>query len=316
VRHRWRSGTIGLGRGLLIGALVCAFTQASPPSRVDADALLADVTTLARLDGRQTGSEGNRRARAFILERFRRLGLKPIGGAYEQAFAVTRRAARGAPAQQGAERAQGVNVMALVEGSAERDRFVMMTAHYDHLGVRSGQVYPGADDNASGVAAMLAAAAWFAAHPPRVSLLFVAFDAEEQGLQGAKHFVAKPPIDLKRVEAIVNVDMVSRGDANTLYVAGTHHTSRLKAPVEEAARGRTIAVKFGHDRPAPGVEDWTRSSDHGPFHDAAVPFLYFGVEDHPDYHKPTDTPDKIPLPFFDAAVEVIVDTVSRLAGGA
>jgi Zn-dependent M28 family amino/carboxypeptidase len=307
-----------LGGGLLIGVLVCGFTQATPPSRVDADALIADVRTLAAFDGRQTGSEGNRRARAFIVERFRRLGLKPVGGTFEQPFTVARRGARDtSPSRPAAERLEGVNVMALREGAVDRDRFILVTAHYDHLGVRNGQVYPGADDNASGVAAMLAAAAWFAAHPPRVSMLFVAFDAEEQGLQGAKHFVAKPPIDLKRVHVIVNADMISRGDANTLHVAGTHHTPRLKEPVEEAARGRPIAVRFGHDRPVAqaGVEDWTRSSDHGPFHDAGIPFLYFGVEDHPDYHRPTDTPDRIPVPFFDTAVEVVVDTVRRLSGG-
>ena len=143
--------------------------------------------------------------------------------------------------------------------------------------------------------AVLAAARWFRAHPPRQSVLFVAFDGEEQGLQGARQFVANPPVQLDRVSTVVNMDMIGRGDKNVLFVAGTHHYPELKPAVEDAAKGRPIAVTFGHDQPGLRQgEDWTQSSDHGPFHAARVPFLYFGVEDHPDYHKPTDTADKIP----------------------
>jgi Zn-dependent M28 family amino/carboxypeptidase len=190
-----------------------------------------------------------------------------------------------------------------------------VTAHYDHLGVRGGRTYPGADDNASGVAGLLAAASWFARHRPRRSILFVAFDGEELGLQGAKHFVAHPPIDLARVALVVNLDMIGRGDANTLVVAGTHHYPHLKDTVEAAARGRRIRVAFGHDKPSPGnrSDDWTHASDHGPFHDAGIPFLYFGVEDHPDYHQPTDTADRIPAAFYVEAVEVIIETVRRFS---
>ena len=202
----------------------------------------------------------------------------------------------------------------MVRGTAERDRYVLVSAHYDHLGVRGGQVYRGADDNASGVAAMLAAARWFRAHPPRQSLLFVAFDAEEEGLQGARHFVAHPPVPLDRISTVVNMDMIGRGDKNVLFVAGTHHYPALKPIVEDAARGRSITVAFGHDQPGlPPGDDWTQSSDHGPFHTARVPFLYFGVEDHPDYHKPSDTADKIPRAFYVEAVEMVLSTVQRLA---
>lgn len=207
-----------------------------------------------------------------------------------------------------------VNLMGLIRGRAAPDEYVMVTAHYDHLGVRGEQTYVGADDNASGVAAMLAIAEWFARHPPRPSILFVAFDGEEEGLQGAKHFVAAPPIDLTRVLLVVNLDMVGRGDRNQIFVAGPNHYPALKQPVMEAAEGRPITVTIGHDQPAVrGMEDWTQSSDHGPFHAAHVPFLYFGVEDHPDYHKPTDTADKIPRAFYVEATDLILETVIRFA---
>jgi Zn-dependent M28 family amino/carboxypeptidase len=73
-----------------------------------------------------------------------------------------------------------------------------------------------------------------------------------------------------------------------------------------------LKVVFGHDRPfvrAAGVEDWTGSSDHSPFHEAGIPFLYFGVEAHPDYHKPTDTVDRISRPFFSEVVDLVIATI-------
>jgi hypothetical protein len=111
------------------------------------------------------------------------------------------------------------------------------------------------------------------------------------------------------------MDMIGRGDANTLYVAGTHYSPALAPIVSDAAKNRDITVRLGHDAPAAsgGPEDWTNSSDHGPFHAAGVRFLYFGVEDHPDYHKPGDTADKIPRRFYQEATELVVDVVTRLA---
>lgn len=255
------------------------------------------------MEGRRTGTSGNQRARAFLSKRFREIGLAPVNGVVEQIFDV-------------ASGGKASNLMGMIKGSSAPDDYILVTAHFDHLGARDGNVFIGADDNASGVAAMLAAAKHFAANPPKRSMIFVGFDAEEQKLQGAKNFVEHPPVDLKRVSLIVNLDMVGRGDKNEIYVAGTHHTPRFKPIVEKVAKGRKIVVKFGHDRPraqAGGVEDWTHSSDHGPFHDAGVPFLYFGVEDHPDYHKPTDTADKIPVPFYTEAVALVIDTLNVFA---
>jgi glutamate carboxypeptidase len=282
--------------------------RAPAPSAVDSARLMADVRALSapEMGGRATGTEGNRAARASIVQRFRGLGLKPVGGAFEHPFSFTR---------QNTTRA-GANVIGLVEGTVERDRYTLVSAHYDHLGTRDGAIFHGADDNASGVAGLLAAAAWFKAHPPGRSLLFVAFDAEENGLQGARQFVAQPPVDLKAIDLVINMDMISRGDANTIYVAGTSHYPQLKARVEAIARGRSIEVAFGHDRKLPGAppsDDWTMASDHGPFHSAGIPFLYFGVEDHPDYHKPTDTADRIPVAFFVEAVKLVIDTIAAFS---
>jgi glutamate carboxypeptidase len=277
----------------------------SAASRVESSRLLKDLATLAApgMEGRLTGTPGNKRAQAYILEQFTQLKLQPVNKSYEQKFSF--RSTRDFP--------DATNLLATIPGTTEPERYVVVSAHYDHLGIRNGATYHGADDNASGVAAMLAAARWFSAHPPRTSLLFVAFDGEEEGLRGAKYFIEHPPVPVARMTAVVNMDMVGRGDENEIYVAGTTPYPALKPIVEAAAKGRTINVRFGHDRPGvAGVEDWTNSSDHGPFHNAHVPFLYFGVEDHADYHKPTDTADKIPRAFYVEAAEVVLDTVQRL----
>lgn len=308
------SGAGGVPKG------VAAFqgAQAGVAPKVDVDALMTDVRTLSapEFEGRRTGTEGNSKAQAYVLRRFREIGLDSLNGTHEQRFSFTPRAKDPAAETAKPGEMQGTNLFAVVRGTSAPDQFVVVSAHFDHLGRREGSIYPGADDNASGVAGILAAASWFIRHKPERSVLFVAFDAEEQGLQGARYFVKNPPVDLKQIVTAVNLDMISRGDANTLWAAGTSYYPALKDPVTEAARARQIKVQFGHDRPKAeggGLDDWTNSSDHGPFHAAGIPFLYFGVEDHPDYHKPTDTAEKIPRAFFGEAVTLAIDVVDRLA---
>ena len=292
-------------------------------SRIDGERLLQDVRTLSSPDfeGRLTGTRGSHKAQAFILRRFRELGLQPLvprqngPAAYEQPFAFISHSIKGLVVPGRSFRRtfnDATNLMGYVTGSAEPGRFTTVTAHYDHLGVRDGRVYPGADDNASGVATLLAAAEYFTHHRPKRSILFIAFDGEEEGLQGSTYFIAHPPVALSAVALEISLDMIGRGDRGELVVAGTYQSPDLKAPLVEAARGRHLTLLFGHDRPwfrAGAVEDWTHASDHGPFHDAGIPFLYFGVEDHPDYHRPTDIVDRIPRAFFLEAANLIVDAL-------
>ncbi len=302
--------------GLVVAAPHTALSAQSA-ARVDAARLMADVEALSApaMEGRRTGTPGNRRAQAFILDRFRELGLKPVGPRYEQKFSFEQRRPRGGPnpaSEAPTVYPDATNLVAMVRGTARPDDILLLTAHYDHLGVRNGAVHPGADDNASGVAALLQAAAYVAARPLRHTVVFIAFDGEEQGLQGAKHFVANPPIDLKRIGLMINLDMVSRSNTASIVASGTAFHPELGDLVRRAARGRALKVAFGHDRPAKeagGVADWTHQSDQGPFHDAGIRTLYYGVEDHADYHKPTDTAERIPRAFYSEVVELIVQTL-------
>ena len=181
-----------------------------------------------------------------------------------------------------------------------------MSAHYDHLGVRDGQTYHGADDNASGVALLLTVAERCVTAPFEHPLVLAAFDAEEQGLQGAKAFVRAPPVPAERMALDLNFDMVSRSDSRELYVAGPGRWPPLRPLLKPRPSRAPITVKFGHDTGG-GQDDWTQQSDHGAFHGAGIPFVYFGVEDHADYHKPTDTADKI-APGFLGGVAALCST--------
>jgi Zn-dependent M28 family amino/carboxypeptidase len=274
--------------------------------QIDQARLLDDVRALASPDfaGRRTGTDGSRKAQAFLQARFEALGLKPFGASYAQPFEFTH-----AGIKQSA-----VNYIAYIPGTAKPEGFMVISAHYDHLGVKDATLYPGADDNASGVGAMLAVAAWFKAHPPRHSIVIAAFDAEELGLRGAKAFLAALPFPKQQLAMNLNFDMVSHNDSNEIFVAGTSYTPAFKPLIEQVARRSTVSLKLGHDRPRLllGLEDWTNSSDHGPFHEAGIPFLYFGVEDHPDYHAPSDTFERINQPFYINVASLLVDVAATL----
>jgi Zn-dependent M28 family amino/carboxypeptidase len=264
--------------------------------------MIADLTALAHdsLEGRQTGTAGAERARNFIVRAFEERGIAPLNGQRLRSFEFSGRG--------GSTPQTGANVLAVVPGTVTPNRYFVVTAHYDHLGVRDGQVFNGADDNASGTAALLALAAWLAQHPPRSSFVFAALDGEETGLRGARAFVAEPPVPLGCVVMNVNLDMVSRSAKNELYAAGAYHRPVFAPLVEEVAAKSKISLLTGHDRPGlPPGDDWTESSDHGPFHEAGVPFMYFGVEDHAGYHRPTDDATDITPAFYVEAIETVLD---------
>ncbi len=289
-----------------------AAAQAKPAaSRINGDRLMSTVTTIAdpKWEGRAAGSPGGLAARAFVADRFKSAGLQPASGNYVHPFKYTRKT------PSGVQEGDGANLLGICPGTDPKLPYFVVTAHYDHLGIREGQIYPGADDNASGVSVLLELAAFCQKSPFRHSILFAALDAEERGLQGARALVANPPVPKDRLGLNLNLDMVSRNDKREIYVAGTYHYPDLKAPLDEVARRAKIKVLFGHDKPGTGAaaaEDWTQQSDHGPFHDAKIPFIYFGVEDHPDYHKPTDTADKINRGFFVDVAETILDSLLAL----
>ena len=268
------------------------------------DRLLQDLSVLAHdsMEGRAPGTPGSARARAFLIESLRSIGATPIGESYEHDFETTNTPA--------------VNIIATVPGrdvaEGATDRYIVLTAHYDHEGVRDGVIFNGADDNASGVAAALAIARAVVASPLAASLLIALVDSEEAGLLGARQFVRQPPVPLGQIALNVNLDMVSR-TAGLLWAVGAHHTPALRPVIKEATADAPVIVKQGHDRPnAPEGANWTNSSDHAPFHQAGIPFVYFGVEDHVDYHRSTDDFENVDPVEYLASVRTILTVLRAL----
>ncbi|MEH0158688.1 M28 family peptidase [Limibacter armeniacum] len=271
--------------------------------------LVEDLKILSsdEMEGRKTGTTGSQKAADYIISRYETIGLKPLsGGGYTFPFTFYNKFLR--------SNFDGVNILGFIEGSQYKDKFIVVSAHYDHMGANGVEIYNGADDNASGVAAMLEIANFFNINPPLYSILFAAFDAEEMGLQGAKSFIYEGPLSKDQIVLNINLDMVSRGgEHNVLYTAGTHQYAFLKPIVKRVASSFDFKLKFGHDRPKDkGAENWVFASDHGYFHKKGIPFLYFGVEDHPDYHKPTDTFEKIDIKFYQEVVSFLAAVAEEM----
>ena len=197
------------------------------------------------------------------------------------------------------ESARTANVIGLVPGSDPRAGCVVVGAHYDHLGYGGETslapgvhaVHPGADDNASGVAALLAAARAMAQGPrPRRTVVFAAFTGEELGLLGSAHLVQAPPpgCPVEAMQLMVNLDMVGRPQGGKLYVQGASSAEGERERVEQLAAAPPaipLTLAFGGDGYGP--------SDHTSFYARGVPVVFFFTGAHPDYHRPSDTPEKI-----------------------
>jgi aminopeptidase YwaD len=287
-------------------------TPASRDDRVapDSTAIRRDVEHLASaaLEGRGTGTAGNDSAAAYIARRFESLRLATLpngcpspagplearcGRKYFQPFVARSAAAAhaGLPSELPSQ-----NVVAVLRGSdpALAGEYIVIGAHFDHLG-RSGAsaldpdsteaIRNGADDNASGTAAVMELARLLSRHPPRRSVVFVTFSGEELGLLGSQRFVDRSPVPIDRVVAMLNFDMVGRLRSDRVIVYGVETATEMRALVDSAAAGTALQVR--------GVGDGFGPSDHSSFYARGIPVLHFFTDLHEDYHRATDDPDKV-----------------------
>jgi len=240
--------------------------------------LLADDS----MRGRWTPSPELEEAASYVAGEFARLGLRGAGPGGEF---ILRYPAVGGSAP---------NVIGVLEGgdSGLAGEIVLVVAHMDHKGVdvpvNGDSIYNGADDNASGTAGMLEIAEAFAElNPrPRRSVAFIAFSGEERGLWGSTNYAGDPAIPLEQTVAVINLDMISRNDPGSVGVTGLDSSS-LGAVFGDVARAhRELGLAA-----LPFVD--VGRSDHQPFAQRAVPYLVFFAGLHQDYHRPSDTVDRI-----------------------
>ena len=306
-----RSLALALAAGAL--AASAASAQACPDARAltrGVRAPLSHVRYLAddALQGRLAGSASERCAGDYVAAQFRALGLQPAGdsGTYFQrlplASAIDPHAVGGT----------GRNVVAVLRGGdpALAGEAVIVGAHYDHLGHGGAfsmargdsSVHNGADDNASGVAAMLEIARRLARGPrPARSIVFIAFTGEEEGLLGSSYYAGHPAVALERTRAMLNLDMVGRLGAGPLIVYGTDTADEWKAMVDSAAAAEGVQVRGG---------DGFGASDQTSFYARGLPVLHFFTNVHADYHRPGDDWEKIDA----AGLERVAAIVARVAG--
>lgn len=270
----------------------------------DTTMLLSNLEAFSsdEMGGRGVMEPGGDKARKFISDRFATMELLPFDGSYQSAFKFANRMRK--------SQFEGLNIMGWMRGTDYPNKYIVISSHHDHLGTRDGEIYNGADDNGSGTCALFSIAEHFKANPPKHSLIFVAFDAEEHGLIGSKHFVHKPPVSLKKIVFNLNMDMISRNADNELYLCGTAHYPKLKPLFSQLDNESPLSVLFGHDTGAMRSEDWTFASDHAAFHKEKIPFIYLGVADHEDYHKPTDDFENIDRAFYVEAVNTAIRIIT------
>lgn len=276
---------------VLIGTVLVAGIahSAETPSKIGET---ITALTAPEMQGRGVGGTGIEKAAERIASWFEEAGLQPAGdgGGWYQAFTPPApRIADAALLPAGTEWGKVVlkNVIGLLPGSGEG--FVLIGAHYDHLGLDGeGRAFMGADDNASGVAALCAAAAELAGEPARKrGILFVAFSGEEWGLLGSSWYVEHPVRPLASTIAMINLDTVGRMEGERLFV----FSAASGAELADAIRGINLGFGFQLEIPEKGPF----GSDHTPFIEKGVPAVHLFTGPNADYHRIGDTPEKLNL---------------------
>jgi len=288
---------VSLGGAVLPATVVSAVTES-----IDEPSLLAAVSHLASDEyyGRFYRSPFAFKAAEWIRARLEAAGLSPgaAGGSWTQPLA---------------DPEAGPNVIGMLPArpdSPHAERVLLISAHYDHLPPKrrgEDRIFNGADDNASGTCGIIAIAEALAALPTRPGrrILFVAFSGEEAGLLGAKRFVAEPPVALESIDAVLNLDMISRGDPNRIFVDGREFSEPIRSALRAANAAIGLDIRFDEH------PDWLDRSDQGPFLRQGIPAVLFSVEDHEDYHQVTDHADRI-LPALAARTSRLVALAALL----
>ncbi len=268
---------------------------------IDKDELSDHVHFLAdrRLKGRAPRSWESKTVRKYINSRYESYGLVPWGNSetYNQKFKI------------------GTNVVGVLPGSDPNlaDEIIILTAHYDHLGRGKKGIYVGACDNASGVAALLEIAEQLslAEFKPKRSICFASFDCEEMMTLGSFAFTCRDDFDKSKIAAVINVDLLGREFMdimeNSLFVVGTEKYPQLRNNIVESGNKRGIDIlPVSTDIVGP-------RGDHVAFETLNVPVLFFTCGLYKDYHKVTDTPDRIYYEKMTRSTKVIAQTVTDFA---
>lgn len=276
------------------------------------------------MEGRDTGSKGQKKAGEYIVNYYKNLGIsypKALGSYYQKVPSdfMKKRGGGNLPDSE--------NILAFIEGSEKPEEIVVVSAHYDHVGTRGGVVYNGADDDGSGTVAVMEMAKAFQeaknkGKGPKRSVLFLHVTGEEHGLFGSEYYTDNPVFPLANTVVDLNIDMIGRDDpANRgkqyVYVIGSDMLSTQLKVINEAANKRTnnLELNYKYDDLNDPEQLYYRS-DHYNFAKNNVPVAFFFDGIHEDYHKPTDDPEKIDYNLLEKRTQLIFTTAWDIANRA
>lgn len=254
------------------------------------------------MQGRNTGEPGQKKAGEYIINEYKKNGISFPKGAtsYYQKVPSEFMKKGFSPKLNDSE-----NIWAYIEGSEKPDEVLVISAHYDHVGMKNGEIYNGADDDGSGTVAVMELAKAFMkakkeGHGPKRSILFLHVTGEEHGLHGSRFYSENPLFPIKNTIADINIDMIGRrdnlnpNDNNYIYVIGSDRLSSELHAINEEVNSKYTKLRLDYkynDRNDP--EQIYFRSDHYNFAKKGIPAIFFFNGIHEDYHKPTDEVEKI-----------------------
>ena len=303
--------------GLALVLLSCSGTQTKPATKISkpldvqsyinsitSDELKTHLTIVAsdEMQGRDTGSEGQKKAGNYIIEQHKKNGIPFPKGAtsYYQRVPSEYMKKGFSPKLPDSE-----NIWVFIEGSEKPEEIVVVSAHYDHVGIKNGEIYNGADDDGSGTVGLIEIAQAFQkakkeGHGPKRSVLILHVTGEEHGLHGSRFYSENPLFPLKNTVADVNIDMIGRIDdlhpnnGNYIYVIGSDYLSTDLYNICENVNKKYIHLDLDYKYNDKADKNrYYYRSDHYNFAKNGIPSVFFFNGTHADYHKPTDTVDKI-----------------------
>ena len=257
------------------------------------------------LEGRETGEQGQKKAAEYIANCFKKVGIPPYKRkTYYQKFKVKSKGHLRQRIKLKQKDVKGVNVLGFIEGTDLKDEVLIITAHYDHLGKKDTLIYYGADDNASGTSAILEIAEAFMKAKkdsvgPRRSILIMAVSGEEKGLLGSKYYTDNAIYPLEKTIANLNIDMIGRVDknhenANYVYLIGSDRLSTELHNISEEVNRKNFNLELDYTfNEKDDPNRYYYRSDHYNFAKNNIPVIFYFNGVHEDYHKPTDTTEKI-----------------------
>jgi len=290
-------------------------------SEIKADDLKKHLYILSSdtYEGRRTGQKGQKMAAEYITDYYKNLGLIAPKNHEDYLQKIPKEFF------EGESDADSENIVAFIRGSEKPEEFVVISAHYDHLGMDGKEIYNGADDDGSGTSAVLEIAQAFyeakkAGHGPKRSILFLNLTGEEEGLFGSKYYTSHPIFPLKNTVVNLNIDMVGRIDKehknndDYIYLIGADKLSSDLHKLSEKANEKytKLVIDYTYNDENDPNRFYYRS-DHYNFAKNGIPVIFYFNGVHKDYHKPTDTAEKINYPLLEKRAKLVFYTAWEIA---